>query len=155
VSEDFQSEEWRPVPGFEKVEVSSLGRVRNTSSGKVLKPGTHYARHGKPYLKIDYFFKGLPRKNKRVHLLVCLAFHGPSPYEGAQVKHKDDDGLNNKEDNLSWGTHLDNQYEKQCGNCPEHHKYLEHGEDGQCAVLYCPCSGWKVRQRKEKERQNV
>lgn len=46
--------------------------------------------------------------NKKVHQLICEAFHGPKPFEGAVVMHKDDNPLNNHKDNLKWGTQKEN-----------------------------------------------
>jgi hypothetical protein len=43
-----------------------------------------------------------------VHRLVCIAFKGEPPFPKAQVRHRDNDPSNNREDNLSWGTHRDN-----------------------------------------------
>jgi hypothetical protein len=37
-----------------------------------------------------------------------MAFHGDSPFEGAIVRHLDDDLMNNSADNLAWGSHKDN-----------------------------------------------
>jgi len=45
---------------------------------------------------------------KRVHRLVCRAYHGPPPDDGALVRHLDDDRANNHACNLRWGDQLDN-----------------------------------------------
>lgn len=42
-----------------------------------------------------------------VHILVCLAFHGPKP-EGLEVCHEDDVKTNNIPSNLYYGTHKKN-----------------------------------------------
>ena len=47
-------------------------------------------------------------KNYKVHRLICEAFHGPSPFEGAVVIHKDENALNNRPENLKWGTQKEN-----------------------------------------------
>ncbi|MES2295233.1 MAG: HNH endonuclease signature motif containing protein [Pseudomonadota bacterium] len=46
--------------------------------------------------------------NIKVHQAVCEAFHGPKPFPEAVVIHRDEDGLNNREDNLKWGTQKEN-----------------------------------------------
>lgn len=46
--------------------------------------------------------------NIKVHRAVCEAFHGPKPFEGAVVIHIDEDGTNNRADNLKWGTQKEN-----------------------------------------------
>ncbi len=45
---------------------------------------------------------------KKVHRLVCLAFHGPKPFPEAVVIHIDEDAHNNRADNLRWGTQKEN-----------------------------------------------
>lgn len=44
----------------------------------------------------------------KVHQLICEAFNGPKPFEKAVVMHVDEDGSNNKPDNLQWGTQKEN-----------------------------------------------
>lgn len=45
---------------------------------------------------------------RKVHQLVCEAFHGPRPFDEAVVIHIDEDGLNNRPENLRWGTQKEN-----------------------------------------------
>ena len=59
------------------------------------------ARH--EYLRL--FYRG---KCYKMHRLVCSAFHGPRPFEGAIVIHLDENALNNKPENLKWGTQKEN-----------------------------------------------
>jgi hypothetical protein len=44
----------------------------------------------------------------KVHQVVCEAFHGPKPFDGAVVIHKDENALNNRPENLKWGTQKEN-----------------------------------------------
>ena len=94
-------EEWRPVRGFPGYEVSSLGRVRDlyglrkTSPDKDGYPRLHLRKDKKQY------YRG-------VHRLVCEAFHGPPPFQGAQALHRDGNKSNTSPDNLYWGTHKQN-----------------------------------------------
>ena len=44
----------------------------------------------------------------KVHQLVCDAFHGPKPFDGAVVIHINEDGLDNRAENLKWGTQKEN-----------------------------------------------
>lgn len=44
----------------------------------------------------------------KAHQLVALAFIGPSPFEGAEVCHKDGFHHNNHYSNLYWGTSENN-----------------------------------------------
>lgn len=98
-------EEWRPAPGVEHYEVSSLGRVRTrlTASGvpRVL-TGSVGAR-GYTQLR-----PSAARPPVRLHRLVCEAFHGPAPEGCRLVRHLDDNKQNNRPENLAWGTDLDN-----------------------------------------------
>lgn len=45
---------------------------------------------------------------KAVHRLICEAFYGPAPFDGAQVRHLDGNRANNHPANLDWGTQADN-----------------------------------------------
>lgn len=95
---DRPTEEWRSIPGFEKWEASSLGRIRSKKTGNVLHQRVHLGGGSgtKVYIKTNL---GAAR-GKLVHRLVCLAFHGPD--NGLQAGHLDDDGTNNKPENLRW-----------------------------------------------------
>lgn len=44
----------------------------------------------------------------KVHRLVCEAFHGPAPFKRAVVLHLDENAINNKPENLRWGTQKEN-----------------------------------------------
>ncbi len=48
---------------------------------------------------------------KRVHRLVCEAWHGPAP-EGAHAAHLDGNRLNNQPSNLAWKTPAENNADK-------------------------------------------
>lgn len=115
---DLVQETWRPAVGFEDLyEVSDLGRVRRaltmfatrggTYPGKILacssKRGLGRGRKGTYYRAVNLSQSGRTSL-RNVHLLVCTAFHGPAPFPAAQVRHGDGDKLNNRADNLSWGT---------------------------------------------------
>lgn len=43
-------------------------------------------------------------KTYKIHRLVCEAFHGPEPFENADVLHKNGNTLANDESNLRWAT---------------------------------------------------
>lgn len=46
--------------------------------------------------------------NMKIHRLVCEAFHGEPPFPKAVVIHLDEDGTNNRAENLRWGTQKEN-----------------------------------------------
>jgi hypothetical protein len=43
-----------------------------------------------------------------IHRLVCEAFHGPAPEGKPYALHRDEDGANNRPENLYWGTQKEN-----------------------------------------------
>lgn len=112
------TEEWRQVLGYEgSYEVSSLGRVRSVDRilgqigshgkpivrqlrGRVLKTHAQPGRYKKCILS---------RKSHDVHIVVLTAFSGPKAAKHLQCRHLDGDNLNNRADNLKWGTILENR----------------------------------------------
>ena len=89
-------ERWLPVPGFDtRYEVSNHGRVRNSATGHVLRPGLQTG--GYPSVMLG-------RRNTRcVHTLVLLAFVGPRPV-GADARHLNGVPQDNRVENLAWAT---------------------------------------------------
>jgi len=95
--------EWRGVPGFERhYMVGDNGQIRNRSTGKLLYG--EIDRDG--YRRVNLSREGKTYK-RRVHRLVCEAFHGPAG-AGLETRHGDGQRLNNAASNLSWGTKSDN-----------------------------------------------
>ena len=47
-------------------------------------------------------------KTQKVARLVCEAFNGPVPFEGAVCMHVDENARNNRPTNLAWGTQKEN-----------------------------------------------
>jgi hypothetical protein len=114
---------WLPVSGYEgRYEVSSCGRVRGLSrqvphihgstrtvNGRVLKTSEGRFGHNKPYtrLTVSLLKPGCKRWQAPVNRLVAIAFV-PNPHQLPVVRHLDGNSLNNKAENLSWGTHKEN-----------------------------------------------
>jgi uncharacterized protein (DUF433 family) len=111
-------EEWKPIPGYDGYEASSLGRVRSVDRaivdkngrqknlrGVLLRPGPHSKSHPYPYIQAG------SGNSLGVHVAVALAFFGPRPV-GMYVCHKDGDETNNVPDNLYYGTPADNQRDR-------------------------------------------
>jgi len=46
--------------------------------------------------------------NLKVHRVVCDAFHGPAPFPNAVVIHLNENALDNRPENLKWGTQKEN-----------------------------------------------
>lgn len=95
----WPSEEWRTV--FPPYEVSSYGRVRNASTGLVLRPSSDSGG----YLGVC-LCGGLARRHK-IHNLVAHAFIGKRPV-GLDVNHIDGNKRNNSVENLEYMSRSDN-----------------------------------------------
>lgn len=99
---------WKDIAGFEGLyQVSSCGRVKSLK-----RKGVSQDRIRKPTPFKGYMRLNLRRDGKyipmKVHRLVCEAFHGKPPFEGAEVNHIDGDKSNNNDWNLEWNTHANN-----------------------------------------------
>ena len=101
---DVEGEVWRDIPGFPGYQASSLGRVR--SQHKVLKPQPSRSGH----VFVAPCIGGVQSRHG-VHRLVCAAFNGPCP-DGYECGHRDGDATNNRPENLSWITRLENQRDR-------------------------------------------
>jgi hypothetical protein len=106
------TELWQEIPGYPGYEASSEGRVRSLDredvagrkiKGRILQPGI--LQNG----RLQVVLCGVHGKKQiKVHQAVALAFHGPCP-EGKEVRHwPDRDVKNNRPENLSYGTKVEN-----------------------------------------------
>lgn len=104
---DTRTETWKPIPRFGRYEASDLGRIRN-SKGLVMK--ARLSNRGYPQLDLTDD-EGRVR-TVTVHTMVLLAFAGPCP-DGMEAKHANDVSEDNRwPENLSWGTHSENEKDK-------------------------------------------
>lgn len=95
-------EEWVNIKDYNNYQVSSLGRVRNKRTHKILKPAVNSYGYHRVNL---YNTQGM--KSKFVHRLVAEAFI--SNYEHKQeINHIDEDKSNNHVSNLEWSTRTEN-----------------------------------------------
>lgn len=118
-------EYWRHVPSEPGVLASSHGRVLLAPGFAPLPNGGFRSYTPKPrygcksrssktakhaYLNIMVRRHGAGNRQspRKVHQLVCEAFHGPKPFEAAVVIHLDENALNNRPENLKWGTQKEN-----------------------------------------------
>ena len=97
------SEEWRPIPGYEgRYEVSDFGRVRSFYRRPRILAGSK---------QDGYILVALCRDGTRrtcgVHRIVLFAFVGPPPPKH-ECAHWDGDPSNNRLGNLRWATKKDN-----------------------------------------------
>ena len=94
-------EVWKQINNYDKYEVSTLGNVRNSNTGRILKLTC----------KGGYLTTGLSKnsngKTLPVHRLVALAFID-NPENKLQVNHKDKNRSNNNVSNLEWSTASEN-----------------------------------------------
>lgn len=101
---ELNAEIWKTIPSIPTHEVSDRGRVRrrkgarNWVAGKVLSP------------KLDrkgYLWVTLSGYHRAVHSLICEAFNGPRK-PGQMCRHLNDIKLDNRPENLAWGSMRDN-----------------------------------------------
>lgn len=120
---DAVVEEWRPVADFPGYSVSNLGRVVSTVRGEARELRGGYSGSG--YRKVALARDG-HRYGKKVHLLVCEAFHGPRP-PGLVARHLDGDKTRNAASNLEWATYSENG-----------HDQVRHGVHHHANKTHCP-----------------
>lgn len=98
------TDRWKPVPGFEKYEVSDTGKVRSLMfrEPRELRPYTHPTGHQEVKLRRDGKSVGI-----RVHVLVALAFIGCRP-KGLNVCHNNGNASDNRLQNLRYDTQKSN-----------------------------------------------
>lgn len=134
-------EEWRPVVGWEGFyEVSSHGQVRSVArviartngplpvQPRVLKPQIKNGRHQSVTLRDTANGR---TERPYIHRLVAEAFI-PNPDGFRVVRHLDDNPLDNRVENLAWGSQSDNMHDlvrngnhphAQKTHCPQGHPY--------------------------------
>jgi hypothetical protein len=96
-------ETWRDVEGYNgRYQVSDLGRVKNTKTGRVLKPG----KKPKGYLFVVLCVGGRG-KTRTVHRLVAQAFI-PNPRGLTDVDHANNVRTDNSVTNLRWASKSEN-----------------------------------------------
>ena len=98
--------EFKKIPTHPNYEVSRCGStVRRLTKGWGVSSGKILSQFNNT--NGNYFRVKLADKSVFVHWLVCCAFHGPPP-EGMKALHWNDNPIDNRADNLRWGTNQDN-----------------------------------------------
>lgn len=100
-------ERWLPVVGYEGMyEVSDQGRVQSFKrrpEGVLIGASKDSTGRRKVHLRREN--SGVDRVISRV---MAEAFLGPPPFEGAVVRHLNDDPTDDRLSNLAWGSRADN-----------------------------------------------
>lgn len=119
MTNEEDKEIWVPVPSKPGIKVSSWGRyILPPSNAKMPNGGERsYLPTPRKGVKTKasknarhqyYGFYNKKYGNVKVHRIVCEGFHGPPPFPKAVVIHLDEDALNNRPENLKWGTQKEN-----------------------------------------------
>jgi hypothetical protein len=112
-------EHWKPVPSRLGVMASSWGRIKLPDGIAKMPNGGVRSYQPKPTYGVKtrasktarHKYMGIYNKkfgNMKIHRLVCEAFHGLAPFDRAVVLHLDENALNNRPENLRWGTQKEN-----------------------------------------------
>lgn len=110
VARDAQAvtEVWVGIAGEPRYEVSSLGRVRNATTGRVLQPTQNWSRGGRRPGYFHVTLYGVRKRAHYVHHLVAAAFLGPRP-AGHDIDHESTDRADNSAANLRYLPLLENR----------------------------------------------
>lgn len=94
-----------------------------TEYGKLLAQHTSYGYRTLVIRSEQGIHSGL-----RLHRLLALTFIGPAPFDGAVVRHLNDDRTDNRIENLAWGTTLENHRDMvRNGTAVYHFGEMNHG----------------------------
>lgn len=112
-------EEWRPVVGYEGLySVSSHGRVKSEEreldrnrKWKASYRTQSLSETVVPYYRVTLHRNGV-RRTFSVHRLVCESFHGPATPDRPWALHRNGDSLDNRPENLYWGTPTENSADR-------------------------------------------
>lgn len=167
-----REEIWLPIPGHEGYEASNTMKIRSVGRwieytnrwGSV----TRTYREGRELTqshndKDEYLRIALGRgagSQKCVHRFICMAFHGPPPFPNAHARHLNDHKLDNRPENLAWGTRSDNALDSRRNKtwnnqnsvkdtCEKGHEY-KYRADGHRVCLDC-----KREYSKEYRKRNI
>ena len=101
--DDLDGEQWKPIAGYDKYEVSNYGRVKSfwKKTPLIRKPALL-----RDYLSVDIPLDG-EKKRRSIHVLVAQAFI-PNPENKPEVNHIVGCKFNCHVSNLYWATRAEN-----------------------------------------------
>jgi hypothetical protein len=116
------TKEWLQIPGFDpRYEVSAGGQLRSWAArGTAARGGNKWAkaprivpgaRHRDGYTIFGLLDDKGRTTSVYMHQLVLAAFVGPLP-EGLVTRHRNGDPTDNRLENLTYGTHLENHADR-------------------------------------------
>ena len=137
-------EEWRPIRFTDgHYAVSSMGRVKNLETGRILKPLDDGSRGYKRVCLSNYHYK----KRFKIHRLVAIEFI-PNPNNLPQVNHIDGNKENNCVSNLEWVSVKENVIHAQ-------NTGLRKGHDDFCKSKMIPVIGSNIDTGEEIEFKSI
>lgn len=101
---NLPNEAWKPVKDYPNYIVSSLGRVMNIRTKRLLKT---YKDNAGGYYCVN-LWRNNKGKNCRIHVLVYSHFYNDFDLKGYVINHKDGNKLNNNIQNLEKVTYQEN-----------------------------------------------
>jgi len=99
-------EKWKKIEDFPKYEASNEGRIRNATTGRILKP-QHETKSGHYHVRLyRETVTGTEYKQFKVHRLVAELFVKGRTEEDNEVIFKDKDKSNHNASNLEWASRM-------------------------------------------------
>jgi len=127
MSEQDPAVEYRDIPGIPGYQAGADGTIWScwVRSPRVMMDPTRWKRMRTSPVHMGHHQVNIKGKVYRAHTLILLAFVGPRP-EGKECRHfPDQNPANNRIENLSWATHVENMADKLANGTD--HKGEKHG----------------------------
>jgi len=138
---------WRPTC-YDGIEISDMGVLRWSATRAVIRPHSFATKkRGPVYQRFRRHY---------VHQLVLETFVGPRP-EGRQCRHLNGNSLDNRLENLSWGTASEDNYDRVRHGTHQHARKIHckngHQFDGHNGKQRTCSQCQKMHNRAKKDRQ--